>query len=236
MMITPEELAAFADGEVTGAREAEIAAMVDADPELARKVAAHKALKDQLGAHFAPILEQELPENLTAPLKSEAEIVDFQAAKDARTPKAANDDNPAIKRWGRFAGPVLAASLAVAIFLPRGGDGAEDYADVQLAAVLDSQLVAEQGSNADTRILLSFQNDDGEFCRAFSGADASGIACRDTEGWQLRHSGGAGDQQSTEFRQAGNEDADLMAIVQEMAAGPALDQDQEAAAKEKGWQ
>lgn len=236
MTITPEELAAFADGEVKGPLEAEIAALVGADPELAKKVAAHKALQDQLGAHFAPILEQPLPDRLTAPLQTESEVVDFQAAKASRAPKAANDDSPAMKRWGWIAGPALAASLAVAVFLPRGGDGSEEYADAQLAAVLDSQLVADQGRDANTRILLSFKNEGGEFCRAFSGGDASGIACRDSSGWQLRHSGAAGEQQGTEFRQAGNDEADLMAIVQEMAAGPALDEAEEAAAKEKGWQ
>ncbi|MGB7373263.1 anti-sigma factor family protein [Pontixanthobacter sp.] len=236
MTITPEELAAFADGELAGAREAEIAAMIEADPQLAANIAAHNALKQQLGAHFAPILEQPLPDRLTAPLRKDDNVADFQPAKTPHAPMAANDDSVPLKRWGWIAGPALAASLAVAIFLPRGGDGAEGYANAQLAAALNSQLVADQGSDADTRILLSFRNESGEFCRAFSGSDASGIACRDPSGWQLRHSGSAGEQRSTEFRQAGNALTDLMAAAQNMAVGPALDETEEAAAKKNGWQ
>src|SRR3546814_6659225 len=57
MTITPEEIAAFADGQMEGDAKARVAAAVAADPQLARQVEAHRALAARLAGHFAPILE-----------------------------------------------------------------------------------------------------------------------------------------------------------------------------------
>ena len=43
MSVTPEELAAFADGELDPAREAEVATAIAAAPTLAEQVRAHRA-------------------------------------------------------------------------------------------------------------------------------------------------------------------------------------------------
>lgn len=228
--ITPEELAAWADGEIVGARALFIEASVEADPGLQAKVAAHRALKDRLAQHFAPIAQQPVPERLTSLLSTkEAEVVDFAAAKTRI------ETRRWLPRWSFVAGPALAASLALAVFLPRGGTdlSAEGYAGTQLASVLDTQLVAEQGGAADTRILLSFQNEGGEFCRAFANSDAGGIACHDDTGWRIETTGDGSAASGTEFRQAGA--SDIMAEAQEMAAGGALDAAQEATAREAGW-
>ena len=45
MTVTREELAAFADGELDPAREAEVAAAVAADPELEAQLEAHRTLR-----------------------------------------------------------------------------------------------------------------------------------------------------------------------------------------------
>jgi hypothetical protein len=137
--------------------------------------------------------------------------------------------------WGWIAGPALAASLALAVFLPRGGDVPEGYAEAQLASALDQQLVATQSADADTRILLSFRNDEGRYCRAFAGEAQSGIACRDGEGWRLHASGAGPAAQQGDYRMAGGDAADVLAEAQEMAVGPALTAEQEAAAREQGW-
>lgn len=239
--ITPEELAAWADGEVDGPRALHIAAAVEASPDLQAQVDAHRALKSQLSAHFAPIAEAPVPDHLAAMLRpaaandqvempeGSAQVVSFEAARDKAEARRK------LPGWGWAAGPALAASLAIAVFLPRGGDDATGsaYAETQLAAVLDTQLVADQGAAADTRILLSFQNEGGEFCRAFSTAESGGIACRDDNGWRLEATGGGSAATGTEFRQAGA--ADIMAEAQDMAAGDALDAEAEAAAREAGW-
>ena len=90
-----------------------------------------RALKGRLAAHFAPILDAPLPERLTAPLAAaDTKVVDFAAARQKRTRRS-------IPRWSWLVGPALAASLALAVFMPRGGAEPEGYADPQLASALD---------------------------------------------------------------------------------------------------
>jgi len=229
MSVTREELAAFADGELNPDRRAEIRRAVEGDPELAREVAAHRALRARLSAHYAPILDESLPESLSAPLRRQENVVDLADQRKARfTPKSG------IPRWGWIAGPALAASLILALLLPRG-PAPEGYASQQVAAALDDQLVATQPANAHVRVLLSFRDASGVYCRAFASAEESGIACKDMQGWRIMKRVDGGNIESGEYRQAGTVSAHLMAYAQEMATGPALDAEQEALAKGKRW-
>ena len=227
MTVTREELAAFADGELDPAREAEVAAAVAADPALAAQVEAHRALRARLGAHFAPVFEAPVPDRLASLLRPEPRVVDFAAAREKR------ERARGLPRWTWFAGPALAASLALAVLLPRGAD--DGYASGDLAETLDGQLVAAQSSGAPTRILLSFRDGSGAYCRAFAGEAQSGIACRDDAGWRLIEEAAGSEAQDSEFRMAGNPAAEVLERAQAMAAGPALDGVQEQAAKARGW-
>ena len=227
MTVTREELAAFADGELDPAREAEVAAAVAADPELEAQLEAHRALRARLGAHFAPVFEAPVPDRLVSLLRPEPQVVDFAAAREKR------ERARGLPRWTWFAGPALAASLALAVFMPRGADGG--YASGDLAEALDGQLVAAQSADAPTRILLSFRDGSGAYCRAFAGEAQSGIACRDDAGWRLIEEAAGSEAQDSEFRMAGNPAAEVLERAQAMAAGPALDGVQEQAAKARGW-
>ncbi|MBM0171198.1 anti-sigma factor [Altererythrobacter sp. C41] len=231
MTVTREELAAFADGELTGERAARVAAAVAADPALAGEVEAHRALRARLADHYAPVAAAPVPDRLAALLTRprEAEVVDFAEAKERR------ETRRTIPRWGWIVGPALAASLALVLLLPGSGGNGAGYADPQLAAVLDSRLVAEQVPGADTRVLLSFRAQGGEFCRVFSGEGGGGIACRDGDGWRLEALGEGSAGAATDYRMAGASDADLLARAQDMAQGPALDAEAEAEAKANGW-
>ena len=229
MSATPEELAAFADGQLDEPRRSQVAAEVAQDPALAAEVERHKALKARLGAHFAPILDQPVPERLTGLLGGgESKVADFTAARQKR------EHRLRIPRWGWIAGPALAASLVLAVLMPGGGTP-EGYADAQLAAVLDQRLVAEQAGDEPVRVLLSFRDEAGEYCRAFVGTDQSGIACRDAEGWRLRFEAEGGAAQDTDYRMAGAGAAEVLERAQDMAAGPALGPAEEEAAKAAGW-
>lgn len=258
MTVTREELAAYADGELGAEDKARVAKALAADPALRRQLDAHRQLRIMLSAHYDPILEQDVPKELARSVKkgatkksvaaediaesgdsNGAEVVSFAEAKAAREEQADKvEARRRLPRWSYIAGPALAASLvAVAVFSLRGGPEAPvtgDYADAQLAAVLDDQLVSGQGQGADTRILLSFRDQGDRFCRAFSG-ESAGIACRDDEGWQLQRVGAGGEAQSTDYRQAGASDAELLEAAQAMAKGEALDAEAEASAKKSGW-
>jgi hypothetical protein len=228
MTVTREELAAFADGELDAARAADVAAAVAADPSLQAEVDAHRALKARLGAHFTPIHDAPVPHRLSALLESHTDtIVSFAAARERR------ERARTLPRWTWFAGPALAASLALAILLPRGAS--DGYAQGPLAEALDGQLVAAQDTGAATRILLSFRDDAGGYCRAFAGTAQSGIACRDDEGWRLRYEGPGAPAEVGDYRMAGTPATKVLERAQAMASGPALDAEEERAARARGW-
>jgi negative regulator of sigma E activity len=233
MGVTDEQIAAYADGELKGAELKKVEAAIAADEALARKVEAHRSLKAMLGGHYAPILDQEVPDRLTAMLKPEpdqniGEVVSFAAERQKRGLA------PMIRRWAPIAGPAIAASLVLVLWQPWQSDRPEGYAAPQLASALDTQLVATQPANAETRILVSFENSAGDLCRAWRGSDRGGIACRDATGWRIESELGLGGAPATEFRQAGSE-ADLLAAAQDMALNGALNAQAEAEAKARGW-
>lgn len=224
---TPEKIAAFADGQLEGTERADVAAAVAADPVLAEQIAAHQALRARLSNHFAPVASEPVPDRLAALLATpQTEVVDLAQVRARRS---------GLPRWTWVAGPALAASLVLAITLGRGGGPGADYAPDQIAAALDSQLVGEQPANAPVRVLLSFRDSGGAYCRAYAASEASGIACRDSEGWKLQGASAPGAGPVTEeYRQAGSE-AEVMAQAQALAAGPALDAEAEKAARARGW-
>lgn len=235
MTVTREEIAAYADGELTGAQRKRVEAAIAADPALHAQVEAHRALKTRLAAHFAPIAAEPVPERLSALLQAPdgegAEVIDFAVAAARRRAKAA----PSPRRWLRWTAPALAASLALGILVLRPGAMPEGYATGELADALDTRLAASQPQDGTARILLSFPNAKGELCRGFAGAAQSGIACRDETGWRIERTLGGVSTQGTDFRQAGSAEAELMAAMQDMTAGAPLDAAAEEAARARRW-
>lgn len=236
MNITEEQLAAYADGQLDAAGAAQVEAAIAADPALARKVAAHRALRERLSAHYAPIAAQPVPAQLADLLaKGPAqgagggEVVSLAAARERRELPAM------VRRWAPIAGPALAASLVLALWQPWQGGPPEGYAGEQLATALDTQLASDRPAGSATRILLSFEREGGDLCRAYRSEAQGGIACRDASGWKIERQFALGQAQTGEFRQAGSE-ADLLATAQDMATGAALDAAGERAARERGWQ
>lgn len=235
MTVTREELAAFADGELDPARAAEVAAAIASDPALAREVEAHRALKGLLSNHFAPIVDEPVPDRFAALLggaKDEqpaaAAVIDFATARAERASRR-------IPRWGWVVGPALAASLGLLLInTPTPGSGGS-YADSQLASALDTRLVIDPPAAGEPRVLLSFARADGELCRAYASPARSGIACRDSKGWRIERSGPGIDPAASDYRQAGSPLDELMASAQDMARDGALDPQQEAAARQRGW-
>jgi hypothetical protein len=228
MNVTPEKLAAFADDELDANEALAIGAAIAADPLLQAKVAAHRALRSKLSAHFAPVVEAEVPERLRrAALDGgrNGEVVDFAAVAHRRVP-------PPVLRYGL---PALAASLVLAV-LGYNALQSRNYAGGAVAEALDRQIAFRAPADAPVRVLLTFRNGEGQFCRAYSSGSRSGIACRDDLGWHVRYMGGAEQGQQTDYRQAGSADVAAMAAAQAMAVGPALDAKEEAAAAKRRWQ
>ncbi len=231
MTLSREMIAAYADGELEGETLRDVEVLIASNPSLLAQVEAHRALKAGLSAHFAPIAEAPVPERLIHAVKGGGEVVDFTEAKRQWRKPAGRGP-----RWRWMIGPALAASLVLALFgigLVQHSPGS--YAEGEIAAALENQLVETQSPQASVRILLSFRDDAGHVCRGFASAARSGIACRDQRGWKLDKLIGGAKATSSEYRQAGSADAEVLAAIQDIARGPALDAQDERTARSKGW-
>lgn len=235
MKVTPEMIAAFVDGELTGEDRLRVESAIAADPALAEQAERHRRLQAMLTARYAPIAAEKVPDRLAALIDRSApagttpgEVVRLSEARARRGLR------PAVRRWMPIAGPAIAASLVLAIWQPWQGSDQPGYAPAELASLLDNRLVAAQSADATERVLLSFVARDGRICRAWRDAARGGIACRDRSGWKIERKLLLQGSGTGEYRQAGSE-AELLAAAQDMAEGDALDADAERRALASGW-
>ena len=245
MTITRADIMAYVDGETDAGQSRRIAAAALADPGLARTIAAERALRETLKAHFAPVTEEPVPaqwiEQIRAASSQGADVVDLASARERKARGAASQG---AAPWWRnpWAGVAIAASLVLGLFAgtqwrasaPIEAHGGALVASGDLARSLDSRL-ASAGDAAPFRMVGTFRGSGGKVCRAFSGRDASGIACREGSGWQLRHVLPGTTPSETEYRQAGSHDAELIALAQGMATSEVFDARQERDAMAQGW-
>ncbi len=233
MTMNDDMLMAYLDGELDGEAHAAVETALAADPALRDRLEAQRRLRDRLAAHYGPVADEPVPERLRAMLESsDDKIVDFAEARARRTRPV----------WQSFA--AIAATLVLGLVIGRGlpGDSGpiavEDgmmVARGSLAEALDTQLASAQAPDAATRIGISFARADGSLCRTFDGADLSGLACREPQGWRVMTAAGGTDQQTGGYRQAGGA-AIVMQAAQDMMAGEPFDADAERRARDAGWQ
>lgn len=215
---------AYADGELDPVEARRFEQRMRAEPALEWAVAMHRALGAQLQAGFAPVAAEPLPERLTAGIS--ANVIRFPSPKPA-------------PRWRIVA--AMAASLVAGLALGRiSPDGPVTVADGRLAAsgpLADALETRLSGQAGDVRIIASFRDGGGGYCRVFTAPATDGIACRDSEGWALRRTASATATPATTggYRQAGSADPSLMATAQEMMVGDPLDAAAEGEAQKRGW-
>jgi hypothetical protein len=225
MTIDRETLMAYADGECDALTARRVERAIAADPELAAKVEAHRALRTRLNAAFAPIAQAPVPPRLSEPLRSN--VVDFPGRARRRFPAA-------------WAGAV-AASLVMGLLIGRGSTpngpvGASPgglVAAGTLARALDTQAGGD-GAIGGVRMLASFKGQDGRYCRVFAGSATDGIACREGDAWTLRRTA-SGRVEAGTYRQAGSADAALLAEAQDMMGDQPLDEAGEKHAIANKW-
>jgi hypothetical protein len=248
--ISDEILMAYADGELDAAAREAVESAMHEDPQIAARIAQHRALRLQVQAAYAAELADEVPQRLLAAAQggadTERKIVNLRDYA-----RATNDRGVATRRRWRTAG-TLAASVVAGVgvgFLIWGragspfvrGAGGELLAGAQLAQALSSQLVAEQSSRSGVLIGISFLAKSGDYCRTFALGAAvpqSGLACRHGKGWQvqalIQSSGGTGS--SSEYRTAGSAmPAAILTLVEGQIAGEPLDPAGERAARQRDW-
>lgn len=219
--MTPDDdmLMAYADGELDPLTAKRVERAIEADPALAKAVAGHRSLRKRLDGAFAPVAEEAVPAQLSAML-----------TKVVALPTRAAPDRT---RWVGAAAIAAALVLAIGIVAQRPSTpGGAPLASAPLARALDTQLASTTG---ETRMLVSFRDRTGQYCRVFESPATDGIACREEDGWRLRRTQDAGPVADGAYRQAGSAEAELMAAAQNMMAGEPLDTAAEHKARETGW-
>ena len=241
--VTDEDLMAWVDGELPDAKAAHVAAAVAADATLAARAARLRTLNQHVRRAFAKELDEPVPQALAAIARGEH----LTAPTGSATihPLASRRRRLGWPAWGGIAASVL-LTLAVAPRLASWSGGPMDSVQTQadgrlvahgpLAAALDQGLASEPRPDG-TRLLLSFRDRNGQFCRSFAAPVGRGLACRDHGQWQVVVlTAPAAPAPGTPVRLAsGDIPAVVLGAVEQRIAGLALDADQERSARDAGW-
>lgn len=243
MNISDEELMAYLDGELDAGRRASIEGAIEADPDLARRVAEQQSLLGRLRGAFHPILDEPVPQRLTNATRG-VSTLDMEAVR-ARQERRRFAARP----W-LAAAASLVLGVLIAPWITRPTHDAPDVvmrgaslsASGDLAAALTSQLSAEPSPSGRIRVVVSYVGDTGEYCRAFVARheekSMSGIACRSGDAWHIRSidSGTEVQAGTTAYRQASSALSPLVRqAIESSMIGEPLDADAERAARGRGW-
>jgi hypothetical protein len=251
MTFSEETLMAYADDELDSQTRSAVEAAMAKDPEIARRVAQHKALRGRLKATFDKVLDEPPPQRLVdaargvPAVRREGNVIPLRRKQSARN------------AWPQWA--TMAASLVVGVIIgqmvlrmPAGSApvisrNGQVLANGALAQALSDQLASTQTPNAPVKIGVSFKSKTGDYCRTFTLQESTalaGLACRDHDGWRVQvlaqnpQSGAETNPTNGNggYRQAGSEmPRSVTLAVDDAIAGDPLDAHAEAAALEKHW-
>jgi hypothetical protein len=237
---------AYADDELDAGTRATVDAAMASDPEIARRIARHKALRVHVHSTFSKILDEPVPAHLLQAVSGEP--------ADSRKSNVLPLRRRQTRDWSWPQWTAIAASLIVGLIAGRltllgmGNSGPimmkgdRLLAAGALTAALSNQLASAQTSSGPVRIGVSFRSKSGQYCRTFTLRQAemlAGLACRAADGWRigvLAHAEAAG-ADSGGYRQAASSmPAAVVAAVADQIVGEPLDQRSEAAARGRHWQ
>lgn len=253
MKFSDDTLMTYADGELGEPERSEVERAEREDPAVAAAISRHRALRADVFAAFAGVLDEPVPARLQASAGNGAAGSNISSLDAARQRKAqlAADPPRAVARarsWPRWG--ALAASLAVGVLAgqawlggPGGGAalvaldaGGQLLARGELATALSEQLAGSGQSGKRVQIGISFAARDGSFCRSFTVSGSAGLACRQGDSWRipvLREVPADG----AAYRQASSAAPPaVLDVIDERIDGAALDAAAERKARDRHWQ
>lgn len=195
MHFSDETLMAYADGELDPATGAQVEAAMAGDAAMAGRVARHRAMRDDVYASFAPVLDEAVPQRLRDALR-QAQAAPASPAPAYAPGPAANQSRWSLPVWGALAASlvvgVLIGKMAMPLFAAASGKSAAvATVDGRLAAggalarALSQQLASAPRQGQAVSIGITFRAADGQFCRSFTlregrpeSAPLAGLACR----------------------------------------------------------
>ncbi|MGZ3275307.1 MAG: anti-sigma factor family protein [Caulobacteraceae bacterium] len=241
MGITDQLLMAYVDGELAPDLAALILSRLETEPDLLARLEQHQQLRQQLSALYSPVMSEPLPPGLTELLTKER----AGSATPWRIPVQASN------LVGRLGGgwPILAAAAACLLgvglsemrhagdTIARSGDG-RMLAAGALARSLEHGLAADAPASG-AKIMASFQDRAGRYCRVFQGSGRQdGVACKEGGRWQVIAMAASTAAPPAEgYRQASSALApSVAAAVDDLQGAGALTPEQERLARTQQWQ
>lgn len=233
---TDDAIVAYLDGAMGEPDRTAFAARCAGDPELARRVQAHRWLSRNILAAFGPAPT----DAITPELLNHLGLAAGRSAGTARLPSA-------LRRVIMFAAPAtaLAAGLGIGVWLGglRSADGyaltvqrnGHVIAGAALSQALSNRLTGEPGP---IRIAMTIRTAEGP-CRTFvAGKGVNGLACRSRGKWEVPVMVGqpAPTAAMGEYRLAGGDvSPTVMAEVDRRIIGDPVSLEEEKALQRHGW-
>jgi hypothetical protein len=247
MTFSEETLMAYADNELDAQTRTAVEAAMAADPEIARRVAQHKALRGKVRLAFDNVINEPTPQRLV------------KTARGTPTREGTTREGNVIplrrkapQRRGVPLWVSIAASLVIGIVIGQAmlhGSGSTTItsrdgqllASGVLAHALSAQLASAQTDQNPVQIGVSFKSKAGDYCRTFAVHESTtlaGLACRQHDDWhvQVLAQTTPTTQSAGAYRQAASEiPKSVLQSVDDNIAGDPLDAHAETAARDKNW-
>jgi hypothetical protein len=244
MTFSDEVLMAYADGELDTATREQVRDAINKDPEIARRVASHRALRDTLRSSFDPVLGERVPDRLIKAARAPA-----REPADSRVVPLFRNRAP-VRPWPKWA--ALAASFVLGALALQFGTSLRKpeaiterngqlLASGALEQALSNQLTGPQTGQAPVQIGVSFRSKSGHYCRTFELRETTslgGLACNEAGNWKLEilAHGQSAPANNPEYRPAGSTlPAAVIQAVNDNIVGDPLDAQSEASARDHQW-
>jgi anti-sigma factor RsiW len=265
MTISDDVLMAYADGELDLRARAQVEDAMAADPQIARRVAAHQALKSTLRSGFDKVLDEPIPDRLIAAARATRGEAASGSESAARSESAASQDrvvvplrprrtrNLGLPHWARPQWGAIAASFVLGALVWHFGTdwyssgpitqrNGQLLAAGTLAKALSNQLASEQPAQTPVQIGVSFRSKAGKYCRTFQlreNTNLAGLACREQDQWRLdalAQSAALPAESQPQFRPAGSAlPPSIAQAVDQAIDGEPLDAAAEVQARTNQW-
>jgi hypothetical protein len=247
MRLSDEVLMAYADDELDADTRIAVESAMTKDPDIAHRIAQHRALRQRLRSAFEPVLDEPVPAKLIDLARNAAAMsAPPNKARVIALPRRLGGRR-SLPRWAALAASLLIGILAGRFAFRAAGPGlvatrnGHMIARGLLADALTRQLVSQQPATEMVQIGVSFRSKSGTYCRTFSmrAPTVAGLACHAADGWRLEVLSGIGRQEvpAGGYRQASSSmpPAVVNAVGDEISGEP-LDARAEAAARTHNWQ
>lgn len=248
MKFSDETLMAYVDGELDADTCNQIEAAMVTDPQVAQAVARHRALQFKLRTALGDVIHETMPDRLimaarTSPAGTRGQVTNIAIARSAK-------QAPAKRQWSWPEWGAIAASLILGVIGGRAAlvgnsadaivaDNGRMIAGGTLASALNTQAGGAQSDGGKVQIGASFRAKGGEYCRTFAvGEDAvmAGLACHEADKWNVRALAQSTKTAAGDYKMASTSlPPSIAKAVEESIDGEALDADEEAAARGRGW-